>query len=140
MEFPKEVNNGLVAGSIPARPIYMHTVVPSYRWTSMCNSFIIGYERQKQYGSNVMHSEWLCGYITMVNKEMVSLISKQVAMARALGEQICSKCLGPTNFKRNVCLNCQYRRTDSVYKEKNQYWLPNSAKHWYLSASSIKQK
>ena len=107
----------------------------------MCNSFIIGYERQKQYGSNVMHSEWLCNYITMVNKEQKEAISKTVAMARALGEQICSKCLGPTNFKRDVCLACQYRRTDSVWKEKGQHWVTgNSDSNYWLSASSIKQK
>ena len=139
----RDTHNVLVAGSIPARPIYIHTVVPSYKWTSICNSFIIGYEREKQYSSNVMQSEWLCNYITMVNKEMVDCINKLVAMSKALDEHICSKCLVKTEFNRSMCIYCQFRRIeyqrriDDVWKKKDQYWLSDTG-NYFISANSIR--
>ena len=109
----RATHNGLVAGSIPARPIIMSCIYTNYNdLTGIYISMqIYGYpDKPKQYGSNVMHSEWLCNYITMVNKEMVLLIKSQLIMSKALGEHLCPKCLQPKhNSYDSTCSVCYWR-------------------------------
>ena len=133
----RDTHNVLVAGSIPARPI-IH--VFHYQSYFDGNLRIYGYpDKPKQYSSNVMHSEYMCRYITMVNKEMVDCINKLVAMSKALGEHLCPKCLQPKhNTYDLLCSACYWRRADENHKENRS--INRSTNPYWLSASSIKQK